>query len=403
MTTTTTNPTTIVCVFDSTAEAQKAIQDLVKAGVPKEEISLLSNDSKGEYASLLKDPDATKKTTGSVGANVAGGAAIGGLGGLLLGLGALAVPGIGPVLAAGPIAAALGGAAVGAAGGGIVGVLKDSGVPDEDASFYTEHVRRGGTLVSIRTDRSMEDKINDVLVRHNAVPVDDRMEEFRRSGWSPTPSRAERRERPDQGERTIPVIEEQMTIGKRDVHRGGVRVYSKIVETPVEEQITLRDETIRVERRPVNRAATEADFRQQDSIELTEVDEEAVIGKSARVVEEVSIGKESTQKTETVRDKVRRTNVEVEQMGTRSEDYEADFRKDFQTRFGSAKDVSYETYAPAYQYGAKTANDSRYKGKTYDEIESQLKTDYMRNNPNSTWDNVKGAVRFGWEKVSGKR
>jgi uncharacterized protein (TIGR02271 family) len=97
-----------------------------------------------------------------------------------------------------------------------------------------------------------------------------------------------------------------------------VRVVSHIAETPVEEQVTLRDETVRVERTPVNRPASEADFEALTGgpIEITEVDEEAVVSKQARVIEEVVIGKETTEKTETVRDTVRRTEVEVEDLGT---------------------------------------------------------------------------------------
>lgn len=88
------------------------------------------------------------------------------------------------------------------------------------------------------------------------------------------------------------------------------------------------------------------------------------------------------------------------QSGTSS--YDDDFRQDFQTRYGSSGAV-YESYAPAYDYGYRMASDSRYKDRSWSDVESTLETDYLRNNPNSTWDQVKGAVRYGWEKVTGKR
>ncbi len=111
----------------------------------------------------------------------------------------------------------------------------------------------------------------------------------------------------------IPIVEEQLSVGKREVERGGVRVRSYVVETPVEESVTLRDETVNVERRAVNRPAdVTADAFRERTIELTETDEEAVVAKTARVVEEVVVSKDVTERTEHVSDTVRRTEVDVE-------------------------------------------------------------------------------------------
>lgn len=428
------NPTTIICVFDSMNDAQSAVQDLVQAGVSRSEISLMANDGKGEYASSLPSTGDVKKTTDgtTVGENVAAGAGFGALGGLLLGLGALAIPGVGPIVAAGPLAAALGGAAVGAAGGGVIGALKDAGVPDDDAQFYNESLRRGGVVVSVHAEAGQEDQIGAILDRHNAVEVGERIEQYRSDGWNaaasddiPTQSPAYMRsrennsittERPldtsterladtgavQQQQQNIPVVQETLDIGKRSVQSGGVRVFSRLVEEPVEQQVSLREEKVRVDRRPVNRPATEADFNPADQvIEVTEMGEEAVINKRAFVTEEVVVGKETTQLTETVRNTLRHTDVQVENTG--AQNYDTDFRNDFQTRYGNVQGATYDTYAPAYQYGSQMAGDTRYQGKSYNEVESTLKTDYLRNNPNSTWDNAKGAVRYGWEKVTGQR
>ena len=117
------------------------------------------------------------------------------------------------------------------------------------------------------------------------------------------------------GETAIPVVEENLVVGKREVDRGGVRVYSHVVEQPVSADVTLRDESILVERRPVDRVATAADFTPGErSFEVRAVGEEAVVGKNARVVEEVLVGKESSERTEAIRDSVRRTEVEVEEV-----------------------------------------------------------------------------------------
>ena len=117
-----------------------------------------------------------------------------------------------------------------------------------------------------------------------------------------------------QGEEHIPIVEERLTVGKREVNRGRVRVRSYVVETPVQEQVALRQEHVEVERRTVDRPATGADqalFRER-TIEATESAEEAVVAKEARVVEEVVVRKEAEERVQTVQDTVRRTEVEVE-------------------------------------------------------------------------------------------
>jgi len=115
-------------------------------------------------------------------------------------------------------------------------------------------------------------------------------------------------------EEVIPITEESLAVGKREVERGKVRVRSRIIETPVEETVTLRDETVHVERRAVNRDLGDvpADAFRERTIEVTETDEEAVIAKSARIVEEVVVRKDVTEEAHTVRDTVRRTEVEIE-------------------------------------------------------------------------------------------
>lgn len=114
-------------------------------------------------------------------------------------------------------------------------------------------------------------------------------------------------------EEVLEVIEEDLQVGKRKVERGGIRVISRITEQPVEEQVRLREETVHVERRPADRAASDADFATEDkTYEVRATAEEAVVSKTARVTEEVRIEKDVDQHTETVRDTVRRTEVEVE-------------------------------------------------------------------------------------------
>ena len=115
---------------------------------------------------------------------------------------------------------------------------------------------------------------------------------------------------------TIPVVKEDLKVGKRDVERGGARIRSRIIERPVEENIRLREEHVVVNRRPVDREISDADLKnfRPGEMELTEHAEVPIVGKQARVVEEVEVGKNVTERQETVRDTVRSTDVDVEQI-----------------------------------------------------------------------------------------
>jgi uncharacterized protein (TIGR02271 family) len=216
-----------------------------------------------------------------------------------------------------------------------------------------------------------------------------------------------RSRRTDTADRSIPVVREELHVGKRSVQKGGVRVFNRVEEQPVEEQVRLREEHVHVDRRPADRPATEQDFRAHDEvIEVTEMAEEPVVGKSARVVEEVVVGKEATERTETIRDTVRRSDVNVERLGKderSSQEYDDDFRRDFQTRYGSTQGARYESYAPAYQYGYRMASDERYRGRRWDEIEPTLRADYERNYPGGKWEQMKDSVRYGWDRLTHRR
>jgi hypothetical protein len=184
---------TVVALFDDFNTANAALRELVDNGFSRDDISLMASDASGEYGRYLETGTHEADTSGAaqgagVGAGI--GAAIGGLGGLLIGLGALTIPGIGPVIAAGPLAAALTGLAGAGAGavaggvtGGLIGALVDLGVPEETAEYYAEGVRRGGHLVTVRTDDHMTDRAVDIMNRHNPVDVNERATQWRQEGW----------------------------------------------------------------------------------------------------------------------------------------------------------------------------------------------------------------------------
>ncbi len=120
------------------------------------------------------------------------------------------------------------------------------------------------------------------------------------------------------GEIVVPIVEEELAVGKRQIQRGGVRVFQRVEERPVDASVTLREENVTVERHAVNRPVTgsEAAFGQTADLVITTTEEVPVVSKQARVVEEVVVGKTETERTETVRDTVRRTDVEIDEAAT---------------------------------------------------------------------------------------
>jgi len=264
--------TTLVAVFSDMTSARSAHQELLNEGFTDAEVQLTSNDR-----ATLSSSDAASGNAALTGRP----------------------------------------ADTHSSGGGIGGWFRSMfGDDSEESSYYAKAVEGGGAAIAVTTDESRADRAIDVLNRYGALDIDEQGSH----GQSNVASGhvADRGVVDEQSTASIPVVQEELAVGKRTVRRGGVRVMTSISETPVEEQVTLRDETVRVERRAVDRPATEADLR-NDVIEVTEIDEEAVVGKQARVVEEVVIGKETTERAETIRDTVRRTEVEVEEVGTTTE------------------------------------------------------------------------------------
>jgi uncharacterized protein (TIGR02271 family) len=226
--------------------------------------------------------------------------------------------------------------------------LPDLGVPSSDAHAYAEGVRRGGSLVAVRCDEGEVDQVIDILDGDEGIlDLDEQQSSWRSEGWqgherstsgttgglgaaatgmgaaltgrsgssSEPSSGLTGRTATGTGDEVIPVAEEELHVGKREVQGGRVRIHSHVVERPVEEQVTLRDETVSVERRPVSGERTTTitgDPFQERTIEVEEHDEQAVVSKQARVKEELVVRKDVQQRTETVSDTVRKTEVEVE-------------------------------------------------------------------------------------------
>lgn len=268
---------TVIGLFDSKTEAQAAMRDLVAAGFAEENI---------DFSNRRFDETASGATTGTT-------------------------------------------------GGGVSGFFNSLfGDDSPEARNYTNVASDTEALLTIQTDSDERSRqIADILDRNGAVDVDERAAQYQanyaQSGGTTQNTNQNTTQNTTQnattdnrtattGDMTIPIIEEDLQIGKREVQGGGVRVRSRVIEKPVEETVRLREEHVVVNRRPVDRAVTDADmssFKEGD-IEITERAEQAVVSKQARVVEEVEVGKQVTEREQVVSDTVRRTDVEVEEIDT---------------------------------------------------------------------------------------
>ncbi|HSX77011.1 MAG TPA: YsnF/AvaK domain-containing protein [Candidatus Saccharimonadia bacterium] len=207
------------------------------------------------------------------------------------------------------------------------------------------------------------------------------------------------------------MVEEDISIGKREIERGHVRIFSRVTEQPVEESVRLREEKVTVERRPADRPATATDLAaaEKQVIEMTETAEEPVVSKRARVIEEVVVHKEVSERTETVRGTARHTDVDVRREPETSTEtrcvtatqdfttYDPVFRKHYVTAFGD-RGTAYTEYEPAYRYGCELGTNERYHGRDWAALEADARRDWEARHP-STWERFKDAIRYGWDKV----
>lgn len=183
-----------------------------------------------------------------------------------------------------------------------------SGGDQQTHSQYASGVNEGGALLTVKTDDEDAEEMVALMKQYGARDIE--------GSIGGSTGYANQGAREVTGQTAIPIVAEEMVVGKREVDRGGVRVYSHVVETPVQAQVDLHEERVNVTRRAVDRQATAADFEvgNRSTFELRASGEEAVVGKTSRVVEEVLVGKQGSNRTETVSDSVRRTEVEVEQI-----------------------------------------------------------------------------------------
>ncbi len=270
---------TVVGLFSTTAEAQQVKQALVAQGYSSSDISVHANDAYDEegegtgYNETTAGTTTTGNTTGT------------GMGETGTGIGHR-----------------------------ISNFFSSLTGGDEDAhNTYAQGVNQGGALISVKADDDQANSVAALLRQHGARDIEGGT---RSASYEETTDKNRGTDLTGTtGQTSIPVVEEELVVGKREVDLGGVRVYSHIVERPVSADVSLHNESIDIGRRAVNRPATAADFQTGSTpIELRAMGEEAVVGKTARVVEEVTVGKQGSDRTETINDSVRKTEVDIEEL-----------------------------------------------------------------------------------------
>lgn len=362
---------TIVGLMDSHQQARSAIFDLINSGFQRDAINIMANDT--ERHGFMS------QTTGSSDARFSGTSAqTTGSDFNVLPIGTQSLTGM--------------------------------GVDEDDAEFYAEGVNRGGFLVTVSADGDMAERAAEILRRNGAIDIDERAHSWRQAGWTGSQRKEARGTMPQAGmqrEGVIPVAEEELQVGKRAVQTGGVRVYSHVVSRPVDEEIRLREEHATIERRPVDRAATEAEREafQEKSFEVREMREEPVVSKQVHVTEEVLVGKEASERTEHVRDSLRHTEVDVQKMDESSrgrvnvsEMDDEEFDRHFRSTYGLRGEGLDETYRSAYRFAdAESSTHPEFAGKAWPEVEEDFHRDWERSHP-GTWTKVHDAIHFGFDR-----
>lgn len=229
--------TTIIAMYDNAAKAEKVVNEIVNAGISRDQVEVLSGNGNGASS--------------------------------------------------------------------LIGKLSEQGVEKDEAAAYAEAIGKGRSMVTVQAPDERADETFEMMNDLGAQDLDELLAD------------AEASQEQVETEETVPVVEEQVSIGKRKVMRGGVRVTSTVSERPVQETLRLREEKVEVEQTSADRKLSPQEAEKafaQKTVELAETAEEAVISKEARVVEEVSLRKSAAEREETVQAKARRTDVKVEEL-----------------------------------------------------------------------------------------
>ncbi len=370
---------TVIGLFGNAGEARRAIDELQGLGYSPEKISVVTNVASQEAIEARKS----------------------------MGLQSLSLADVGKVATGGPLRDVL--SKQPGQSGALGSALQLFGLTPELADHYVAGVKHGETLESLTVDDRDSDRVLAVMRRRSAAPApagqplqpqqQDEASEAALAASAPAAPKKktnghalEMNDRDE--ERVIPIIREEMKVGRRTVERGGVRVSSHVVERPVSEQVRLRETHVDIERRAVDRPlrADEKGFV-EDTVEMVELADEAVVSKQARVVEEVVVRKHVEDRTATISDQVRSTEIEFSKLRA----YDAgEYRRYFESQnIGGG----FESFAPAYQFGHDLHQ--RRASDRWEDIEPYARDGWEGDNP-GTWERFKDSIRHAWSHARAK-
>lgn len=301
-----TTGSTVVGLFHNQADAEQAIQRLKQAGFSESEIGVAIKD-RDRQQDLIQETGTQAAEGAATGA--IGGGVLGGVIGLLAGVGALAIPGIGPIIAGGTLASTLAGAGIGAAAGGLLGALVGMGVPEEDAQHFDKGFRAGGTLVTVNAG-ARADEAQTCLYESGAD-----LGSMGR-GMATGASAAGRSPSFTEGSQSIELREEELRAEKERVQAGEVRLRKEVITEERTIEVPVTREEVIIERRPAAEGRTASgDIDDDQEIRIPLMEEEVRVEKTPVVREEVTVKKRQVQGMEEVSDTVRREEARIEQTG----------------------------------------------------------------------------------------
>lgn len=357
---------TLVGLFDNFTEAQGVLEALLNAGYARENVSLVAADREGKYAGDLYATDVPPMEDAEV--NSAEGAAtgavsgglLGGLAGLVIGLGALTIPGLGPVIAAGPIASALIGAGIGAVAGGVIGALIGWGIPEEHAEYYAEGIRRGGTLVAVKADESQVSAVSEIMRRYGPVDLEERSAQWREGGWSGFEVDDDDYMYYEPRYRQHYLSNYAQNNNDFDYYAPAYRFGHDLAYNEDYEDYEWND--------------LEADARQTWQTKFEGAWDD-------------------------FKDAVRQGWQEVRDVFDADDYhyYEPRYRKHYEQNYAQSG-RNYDYYVPGYRYGYTLGFGGDYDATTWDELEPQARTDWQGESE-SAWEDVKDTVRYAWEET----
>jgi uncharacterized protein (TIGR02271 family) len=299
---------TVVGLFHNQADAERAIQRLKEYGFSEDQIGVALRDP--ERQQQLVEDTGTQAAEGAA-AGAVGGGILGGVLGLLAGVGALAIPGVGPIIAGGTLASTLAGAGIGAAAGGLLGALMGMGIPEEDARHFDQGFRAGGTLVTVDAGSRAEEARE--CLYESGADLGSMGRGFTAAG---TASRSTGdRDRDFDDSARVELREEELRAEKERVKAGEVRLRKEVVSEERTLEVPVTREEVVIERRPARGQDAGGDIDDDEEIRIPVMEEEVRVEKTPVVREEVTLKKRQVQDTEKVSDTVRREEARVEESG----------------------------------------------------------------------------------------